>query len=332
MNSMHKSPQGSRRDLLRGALLLGLGSTLASFAAAQTAFPNKTVTLIHPFPAGGLSDMIIRQIQPKLSERLGVPVVVDNRPGASGEIGAQLVSRSAPDGYTLLVVPDSVVVNPVSKKQPVDEIFKRFQPVALLVQKPLVMLIQNEIDATDLRKFIAYAKANPGKLNFGSAGYATSTYLGVEYMMDVAGFSMTHIPFQGPPPMIQAMQRGDVQFMLGDSGLAQRMKDKVRPIALTSSLPARDLPNVQPVSAQGFPGFEFSYYLGVWAPAGTPADIVNKLSQEFANVLASPEISTRLRADGNDPNYMNPAALERFTRAEFERWDKLVKARNLKFE
>ena len=310
--------------------LAGAGALLPSpLALAQpSAYPTKPIRLVVPFPAGGTTDILARAAAQKLTEAWGQSVVVDNRPGAAGNIGSELVAKAAPDGYTLLMgTVGTHAINPgLYAKMPYDHV-KDFVPVILVAGVPNVLVVNPSLPVNSVAELIAYAKANPGKLNFASSGSGTSIHLSGELFMSMTGARMTHVPYKGSAPALQDLAGGQVQLMFDNlpSSLALIKAGKLRALAVTSAARAAALPDVPTIAESGVPGFEASSWFGILAPAGTPAPIVAKIDAEVAQWLASPDARERLLAQGANAAGGTPDDFARHIAAETAKWAKVVR-------
>ena len=315
---------------LNGLALCTLGACFAAFAAGVSAqaYPTKPIRIVVPFPAGGTTDVLARAAAQKLAETLGQPAVVDNRPGAGGNIGAELVAKSAPDGYTLLMgTVGTHAINPgLYPKLPYDHV-KDFAPVILVAGVPNVLVINPALPVNSVPELIAYAKANPGKLNFASSGNGTSIHLSAELFKTMAGVQMTHVPYKGSAPALQDLVGGQVQLMFDNlpSSLALIKGGKLKALAVTSATRAAALPDVPTLAESGLPGFEASSWFGLLAPAGTPPLVIGKLNGEIAKWLATPEAKERLLTQGAIAAGGTPEDFARFIAAETAKWQKVVK-------
>lgn len=312
-----------------GAALLFVATT----AFAQ-AFPTRPVTLTVPFAPGGGSDTVARTIQAKLSEKLGQPVLVENRTGASGAIATAAVAKSVPDGHTLFLSWDTHAINPVIMKDLPYDTFKDFASVTLLARLPLVMGAWAGLPAGNLAEFIALAKRQPGKLNYASVGAASSNRLYSEYMHSLAGIQLAHIPYKGGGPSIQAMLTGEVAYsLLSFASMKGHLQTgKLKAFAVTGSKRMPDLPNVPTMVESGFPGFEVYGWIGIFAPAGTPESTIARLNRDLNATIHDPEVVKRLTAAGVESVGSTPAELDRWVRSEYDKWAKFVKGSNLVFE
>jgi len=315
--------------------VLGLVLALvAALAAAQT-YPTKPIRLVVPFPPGGATDILARDVAQKLTEAWGQSVIVDNRPGAGGNIGSELVAKSAPDGYTLEMgtVGTHAINASLYAKMPYDHV-KDFTPVILVAGVPNVLVVNPSLPANSVAELIAYAKANPGKLNFASSGNGTSIHLSGELFKVMAGVQITHIPYKGSAPALQDLVGGQVQMMFDNlpPSLPQIKAGKLRALAVTSAARASALPDVPTLAESGLPGFEASSWFGILAPAGTPAPIVAKLNAEIARYLATPEAKEKLAKQGANAAGGTPDDFAKHIAAETAKWAKVVKDSGAKID
>ena len=304
-------------------------------AGAQAGYPNHPIRLVVPFPAGGTTDILARAVAQRMSETLGQQVVVDNRPGAGGNIGSELVAKSAPDGYTLLMgTVGTHAINPsLYSKMPYDHV-KDFTPVILVAGVPNVLVVNPDLPVKTVAELIAYGKANPGKLNFASSGSGTSIHLSGELFKTLTGLQMTHVPYKGSSPALTDLMGGQVQLMFDNlpSSLGFIKAGKLRALAVTSAARSTALPDVPTVAESGLPGFEASSWFGVLAPAGTPRDIVTRINAEVAKWLASPEAREKLASQGALAAGGSPEDFVRHIGAETTKWAKVVKESGAKVE
>src|SRR5205809_3388235 len=274
------------------ALTAALLVVAAPVALGQAAYPTKPVRLVVPFPAGGTTDLLARAAAQRLSEAWGQQVIVDNRPGAAGNIGAELVARSAPDGYTLLMgtVGTHAINASLYAKMPYDHV-KDFAPVILVAGVPNVLEVNPALPVNSVADLIKLAKAKPGQINFASSGSGTSIHLSGELFKTMAGVDMTHVPYKGSAPALTDLMGGQVQLMFDNlpSALPQIKGGRLRAIALTSTTRAAVLPDIPTVAESGLPGFEASSWFGILAPAGTPPAIVTWINAEVGKWVASAE-------------------------------------------
>jgi tripartite-type tricarboxylate transporter receptor subunit TctC len=314
-----------------------VAATLAVFAGAgalaQT-YPSKPIKLVVPFPPGGTTDILARAVGGELTKAWGQQVIIDNRPGAGGNIGSEIVAKSPPDGYTLLMgtVGTHAINQSLYTRLSFDPI-KDFAPVTLVAAVPNVLVLnaafaeKNRI--TDVKSFIDYVKAHPGKLNMASSGNGTSIHLAGELFKTQTKTFMVHIPYRGSAPAITDLLGGQADLMFDNlpSAMPYIKAGRLRALGLTSSKPSPALPDVPPIAQEGgdLAGFEASSWFGILAPAGTPPDIVNKLQQEIAKALASPVVKEKLVAQGADPVGNTPEQFAAHIQAETKKWAKVVK-------
>jgi len=312
--------------LLRGAVTLALASFVMT-SAAQEGYPNRPITLIVPSSPSGTTDFTARLIAEPLSRALGQPVVVENKGGASGNIGGQAVANAKPDGYTLLVSYSGYQVgNPhLFKKIPWDPI-KDFAPVAFLTKAPQVIVVTPGLPVNDLKELTAYAKANPGKLNYASSGNGSIQHIAGELFKQITGTRMAHIPYKGAGPAVQDLMAGQVDLFITTpaSVIGQIKGDKLKALAVTSQIRLAALPNVPTASEQGIKNFNLDSWFALYAPAGTPPGIVKKLNAEVNKILARPEIQKKAEDSGTFVEQMTPAQLATFTKKEYDFWGKVI--------
>jgi tripartite-type tricarboxylate transporter receptor subunit TctC len=323
----------------RRVVLAALASA-ALPAAAQGAWPNKPVRIVVPFAAGGTTDILARALAPELSKAFGQQFIVDNRAGAGGNVGAEIVSKSAPDGYTLLMgtVGTHGINRALYEKMPYDPI-KDFAPITLVAGVPNVMVMQTEkarsLGINTVADFIKYAKAHPGKVNMASSGNGTSIHLAGELFKSMTGTYMVHFPYRGSGPALLDMVGGtmDVMFDNLPSSLPQVRAGKLKALAVTSRQRSSAVPDIPTIEeAAGLKGFDATSWFGLLAPAGTPADIVNRIQQETAKALNSPAIKEKLVAQGAIPSGNTPAEFARHIDAEHKKWAQVVKVSGAKVD
>lgn len=327
----------------RLALAAGLGMAIASIVnpvLAQTTWPVKTVKIVVPFAPGGTTDLLARAVAPELSRAFGQTFIVDNRPGAGGNLGADMVAKSAPDGYTLLM--GTVGTHGINKslysKMPFDP-QKDFAPITLVAGVPNVMVMNADkaraLGINTVPDFIRYAKANPGQLNMASSGNGTSIHLAGELFKSMTGTFMTHIPYTGSGPAMMGMVSGTVDVMFDNlpSALPQIKGGKLKAFAVTTSQRSAAIPELPTVEEAGqLKGFEASSWFGLLAPAGTPTDVVMKLQQETAKALNSPGMREKLLAQGAIPSGNTPQEFAAFIDAEIRKWAPVVKTSGAKVD
>jgi tripartite-type tricarboxylate transporter receptor subunit TctC len=299
---------------------------------AQQAYPNKPVRLVVPFVAGGATDIVARLVAQKLSAAWGQSIVVENRGGAGGNIGAEAVAKSPPDGYTILVTSGSIVtVNPhMYKKMPFDA-RKDLMPITNLASGPQVLVVNNSVPARNLREFMALARAKPGQMNFGSAGIGSQVHMAAESFIYAAGIDAQHIPYKGEAVAYTDLVGSQVQFMVGNiAGAAAHISaGRIRALGVTSARRSPMLADVPTLAEAGLAGFENTGWFGFMAPAGTPRSIIDKIHADTVKVLADPEVREKLTQQGMVAVGNTPSDFAADIAVEFERWSKVVAARNL---
>jgi tripartite-type tricarboxylate transporter receptor subunit TctC len=320
--------------LLRNLLLSTLLAGMPVAAHAQgAAYPNKPVRLIVAFEPGGSTDIIARLVGQKLSERIGQQVIVDNRGGAGGTIGTEIAARATPDGYTLTLGTTSThVIAPETYPNVKYDPIKDFVPITLVASTPYLLTVHPGVQAKSLQEFISLVKSQPGKLNFASAGTGTTTQLAMEMLKLAAGIDIVHVPFKGNGPAGTATMGGQVQALFGSmpAVLPHAKGGRLRPLAVGTSKRSSALPDVPTVAESGYPGFEVSLWLGVFAPRGTPAPVVSRLYDELVKIAKSPEMKDPFERSGADPVTTTPAELTKLMKVEQDKYSKVIKAANVK--
>ena len=312
-----------------GALLMVAGFCTSALAQAPNApFPTKSITMIVPFPPGGLADIVARPVAEAMSRDLGQPVVIDYKAGAGGIVGAQDVMKAPPDGHTLMLANTGVmVINPALYGKLPYQTLKDFVPVARTAMQPLALLANTAVPAKTLKEFVDYAKARPGQINFGSAGNGGISHLVPEMFNTATGLYMVHIPYRGSAPAFTDLIGGQVQFMAESIPQAAQYhkQGKVRALAVTSRQRNVALPDVPTVIESGLKGFEVVGFYGFLAPAGTPKEAVARLSDAFRQVLELPDVRNRMVSQGADPAFLGHEDFARFLATEMPRWAEAVK-------
>ena len=295
---------------------------------------DKPLTLVVPFPPGGSTDITARIIQTKLAERIGRPVIIENRPGAASQIATQHVARSAPDGNTLLISFDNHSINPIVKPKLPYDTFKDFVGVSLLVRFPLVIAANPSVTGNNLAEFIAAAKKSPGFYSYASTGVGSLNQLAMEDIKRKAGIFVLHVPYGGGGPAIAAVVGNTASMtLLSYAALkGQIQADKLKPLAVTGAQRLPELPKTPTVAESGYPGFEVYSWIGAFAPAETPAATVKKLTADFQAVLSDPEIKSKLSQGGFDVQASDGPTLDKYAKREFERWQQFVKTTQLNLE
>ena len=319
-------------NISRVALLL-IASLAAGASLAQD-YPSKPVRIVVPFSPGGSTDALARIVGQKLTERSGQPVIIENRAGAGGNIGAEQVARSAPDGYTLLLggVPHAISASLYSRL-PYD-LARDLAAIAEIASFPSAIVLHPSLPANSASELIALARARPGRLSFGSAGNGSPNHLSLELFQTMAGVRMVHVPYKGSGQLVGDLLAGQVQ--LASMGLPVAVphvqSGKLRAIAVTGAARSSLLPEVPTLSEAALPGFEVTSWYGVFGPAGLPADIVVKLNSEIGSAVTAPEVKERLAALGAEPSVKAPDQFGRYVRQEIARWAKVVKDSGAKAE
>jgi tripartite-type tricarboxylate transporter receptor subunit TctC len=322
--------------LVSAAILTALALFATGSEAAAQAYPAKPVRLITLTAAGGSLDILARLLAQNLSEQTGQQFIVENKVGAGGNVGVAEVARSAPDGYTIGMMTSSTHgINPslYGSRMPYDAL-NDFEFIALAAELKNVVVVNPGVPATNMQELAAYARANPGKLNFGSAGTGTSQHLAGEMLKMAAHIEMTHVPFRGAGQAATSLVAGEIQLMFSSIAdvLPFIQDNRLRAIAVTSKERSRVLPDIVPVAEQGFPDYDVKAWFGVVAPRGTPAAIVSRLHDGIVKALAKPEAGGRLASIGMDPpaRTLSTAEVRTFVRAEIEKWGKVVAASGAK--
>lgn len=318
------------------ALLTALHTAAPAQTASAAAYPDRAVKLVVPYPPGGATDVIGRVVAQKLSATLGQQFVVDNRAGAGGSLGAGVVAKAVPDGYTLMMGALSshsinAALNPTSVPY---DINKSFAPVSIVGTVPLVFVVHPDIRATTLAELIALAKAQPGRLAFASSGNGSPQHLALELFKRMAGVDVLHVPYKGSGPAMTDLVGGQVQAMIETAPAAQGhiKSGRLRALATTTTQAVAALPGVPTAAAAGLPGFEVSSIFGLVAPAGTPAAIVDKLAAAIKSIQSEPEVREALLVQGVLASATTPAEAARAIQAEFSKWDKVIKDAKIKPE
>ena len=322
----------TRRSTLAGLLAATvLAASWSAPALAQDAWPNKPVRLVVPFAPGGSTDVIARMMAQKLTEVWGQTVVVDNRAGAGGNLGADIVAKSPADGYTLLFGTGSITINPqLYKKMPFDT-KKDLVPITNVASGPMLVVVPDDSPLTSVKELIAQAKAKPGSINFGSAGVGSQVHLAGENFANAAGVDIVHVPYKGEAPAYTDLIAHQTQMMVGNFAAASALlgKGRLRALAVTSKQRMPSMPEVPTVSESGLPGFENTGWFGLLAPAGTPAPILARIHADVVKALASTEIKARLYVQGMTPVGNSPAEFVKAMDEESQHWATVVKNRKL---
>ena len=304
-----------------------LALILSSGALYAQEYPAKPIRMVAPFAPGGATDLLARVIGQKMTERFGQSVLIDNRTGAGGNIGAELVAKAAPDGYTLLLggVPHAISMS-LYKKLGYD-LTKDLAPVAMIATFPSAIVLHPSLPARSIKDLIGLAKSRPGQLNFGSAGNGSPNHLALELFNAMARVKMTHVPYKGTGQMVVDLVAGQLQLAsMGFPAALQNVKaGKLRVIAVTSAARSPLLPDVPTVAETGLPGFDVTSWYGIFGPAALPHDVAAKLNADIGTMAAAPDVKERLAQLGAEPTKMSPDEFGRYVRAEVVRWSKVVK-------
>jgi tripartite-type tricarboxylate transporter receptor subunit TctC len=309
-------------------IALALLLSLALEAAAQP-YPAKPIRFIVPFPPGGSADILARAIGQKAGEGLGQSFVVENRPGAGTAIGAEALAKSASDGYAIMIgTVSSHAINPaLNPKLPFDPV-KDFTPVSLVATIPFAMIVHPSVPANTVQEFVALARAKPGTLNYSSAGSGTSNHLAGELLRSMTGIDIVHIPYKGSAPALNDLLAGQVSMMfdLVLTAAPHVRSVAVRGLAVTGAQRSSALPNLPTVAESGVPGYEVSAWFGIFAPAGVPHPVVQRLNAEFVKAMQQPDLRQRLASQGAEPLTSTPEEFAAYLRSEIDKWAKVVKA------
>lgn len=314
------------------ALLAGL--VLASPVVAQPKFPNKPVTIIVPYPPGGSNDTFARELGKRLSDTWKIPVIVENKPGAGGSIGATYVTRAAPDGYTLCLLSSSFTTNAaIQPNLPFDPV-NGFTPVGMVSKGPMLLTVSTRLPIKTTLELFDYARKNPGKLNYASSGQGSTNHFATELLMDAANIKMTHVPYKGMGPAVTDTIAGHVDVLVASApSIYQHVKaGKVRGIGVTSKGPSGVVPDLPPIASMGVPSYSFELWWGVLAPPKTPPEIIEKINADMNKILATPEMREVFLREGAEPATMTPAQFARTIKDEIEGWKKVAKAADIKPE
>ena len=321
-----------RRQWVRLACT-ALCACFAGMVMAQ-GYPNKPVKLVVPYPPGGPTDIVARLVAQKLGDQMGQPFVIENKPGAGGNPGAEAVARSAPDGYTLLVATTAHAINPSLFSKLNYQLLKDLSPVTQLTSGPLVIVANPALPAKNVTELIALAKSKSGGLNFASSGNGQSTHLSAELFSAMAGVKMSHIPYKGSAPALTDVMGGQTDLMFDTmlSSMPHVKAGKLKALAVTSAQRSPIAPELPTVAESGLPGYEAIAWNGLLAPAGTPKEVVARLNAELKKVLEQPEVKQRFEAQGFTASWNTPEAFESFLKSEVDKWDKVVKVSGAKVD
>jgi len=308
-------------------------ATLLSGVAAAQPYPSRPVRIVVGFQAGGGTDIAARVIAQKLADALGVTFIVDNRPGAAGNIGADIVAKANADGYTILMANSTIAIPSLSVKLPFN-VKNDFAPVSNIALGPSVLLVNPSLPVTDVKGLVALAKAKPRTLIYGSGGLGNVTHLAMELLVSMTGIEMTHIPYKGAAPSVVGLLSGEVQLLFaGIPGvLAQISAGKVRALGVSISQRSPALPNVPTIAEAGLPGYYAASWYGLMVPAGTPNSTIDILAKQIGTIMRVPEVKEKMLAQGFEPVGDTPAQFGKFISEEILRWEQVVKRAGIKPE
>jgi tripartite-type tricarboxylate transporter receptor subunit TctC len=327
----------SRRRLLFAFGAVTAASLLpgaAPVAWAQPAYPTKPITMLVPFPPGGPTDLVARVLAKQMSDQLGQNIVIDNRPGANGNIAAMAVARAPADGYTLLYNTSSITLSPALYKSLTYDVVRDFAPVALTAVVPLALVVHPSIPANNVKEFVAYAKANPGKLSYGSAGNGNVTHLGAFQFVQANGIDAVHVPYKGSAPADMDLAGGQIQFMTDtvNSVMSFVKEKRMKMLAVTTAKRMSLFPDVPTLAESGMPGFEVGAWQGIMAPVGTPRAVIDRLNTEIVKALQSQEVRSKLAVQGAEPLGSSADEYGAYVKKELVRWAGVVKATGVTIE
>ena len=323
----------NRRQCLASACGIAGLAALPGLVCAQAPYPAKPIRFVVPYPAGGPLDIVARLLAQKVSESVKQPVVVDNKPGAGGNIGADSVAKATADGYTLLMGAVAThAINPSLYPAMPYDAARDFAPVTQVASTPNVLVVNPSVPAATVREFIAHAKANPGKLNFGSGSSGSAGHLAGELFKTLADLDMTHIPYKGAAPAMQDLVGGRIDLMFDNlaSSLSQVRAGRVKALAVTTAKRSALAPELPTIAESGLPGFDITTWFGVFAPAGTPHAVLEVLHSEFTRALAAPDVREKMLALGAEPVGSRPEEFAEYIRTETAKYARLVKSSGAK--
>jgi tripartite-type tricarboxylate transporter receptor subunit TctC len=323
------------RALIGAVLAAGVFTSFALNAALAQTYPDRPIKMIAPFPAGGLADVLARTVSDELTKALGQPIIVENRAGAGGNIGADAAAKSTPDGYTLLMTSAGILTANqfLYAKMPFDP-ETAFVPVSNIAEMPMLLVVNPKVEAKTVQEFLALARAQPDKLNFGSPGIGTTGHLGLAVLMHTGNIKLTHVPYRGAAPAITDLLGGQIQGVVDNppTVLSHIAEGKLRPLAVAGKQRLAQLPDVPTAAEAGLPAFEASSWFGVVAPAGTPPAIVARLHQEIAKALRLPAVQERFAKSGAQLLGNTPEAFAKQIGDDRTKWGEIIKAANIKAE
>ena len=319
---------------LHAAAALACCLALAGAGAAAQSYPVKPVRVITPFPPGAGVDIVTRLVAPRLGEGLGQQFVVDNRAGAAGHVGAEVAAHAVADGYTLLLAPASIVISATLYKKLNYNLEKDLEPIAVAASAPFVLVVHPSLPVRNVKELIALAKARPGTLLYASTGNGGTPHLAMEILKSKTGINVVHVPYKGTPPAVIDLIAGQVQLMFANtlSVLPHVKSGRLRALAISSAKRSAAAPELPTVAEAGVPGFEATTWFGLFAPTGTPAAIVQRLSAEIVRIVQLPDTREKLLAQGADPVGMPAAEFRPYFRSEISKWARIVQALGIRLE
>jgi tripartite-type tricarboxylate transporter receptor subunit TctC len=314
-------------DTIVRGLIVALGIMVSDTVFAQQKFPARPVTLVVPYPPGGSNDTFARELGKRLSDAWKVPVIIDNKPGAGGNIGANFVSHANPDGYTLCLLSSSFTTNAaIQPNLPFDPV-SGFSPVAMVAKGPMILTVANHVPAKTTFELFALARQDPGRLNYGSSGLGSTNHFATELLMDAAHIKMTHVPYKGMSPAVT-----DVLIASAPSIYQHVKAGKVRALGVTSKGPSAVVPDLKPIAEMGATGYSFELWWGMLAPPKTPPEVVAQVNADVNRILATPEMKEVFLREGAEPASMTPAQFAATIKSEIEGWKKVAKDANIRAE
>jgi tripartite-type tricarboxylate transporter receptor subunit TctC len=316
------------------ALVAGLVAlTVTAVTEAADSYPSKPLRMVITFPAGGPSDVVVRLVTQRMTEEWGHPVIIDNRGGAGGIVGTEVVAHAPPDGYTFLVgTAGGMTINPALHAKLSYDPFRDFAPVGMLVMNPQILIAHPSVPAKTVKELVQYAKERPGQLNFGSAGSGTATHLGLELLKLSTGMQAVHVPYKGGAPALTDLVGGQIQLLwLSIPSVLPHVKSgRLRALAVSTLKRSASALEVPTVAESGYPGFEYANWNALFAPATTPQARIAKINARVVKALNEPEIAQKLVAQGADPAPGTPAELGRYMHTDHERWKKVISSAGIK--
>ena len=311
----------------------GLAAAFAAYSAAAQSqkYPSRPVRVVVGFQAGGGTDLAARAIAQRLTETVGVSFIVDNRPGAAGNIAANIVAQAVPDGHTMLMANSTIAIPSLYAKLPFD-VRKDFVPLSVIALGPSVLVVHPSVPVNDVKGLIALAKAKPKQLSYGSGGVGNVTHLAMELFKSMAGVEMVHVPYKGGAPSVTGLISGEVQTLFTSipTALPQINNGKMKALGVSISKRSVALPNVPTIDEAGLPGYYAASWYGLLLPAGAPRPVLDTLTREIGNAMRAPDIREKMLAQGFEPVGNTPTEFAKFLSAEIARWEKIVKAANIR--